>query len=108
VNFIAADVVTTGGVLSNFTGSGRNYTATYTRTGASIGTVRVSVPAGRFTDAFGNGNLAGTLSVGGGIFGVVPASSPAPLSGASPTMVSNLSDVSASIEASKLTLRDWQ
>jgi hypothetical protein len=68
----------------------------------------VSVPAGRFTDAFGNGNLAGAPSTGGGIFGAVPASSPAPLSGVSTTMVSNLGDVSASIEASKLTLRDWQ
>jgi hypothetical protein len=57
-NFAAADISVTGGTISGFTGSGSNYNATFTPTAGFNGTATVSVAAGLFTDAAGNGNLA--------------------------------------------------
>ena len=61
-DFTAADVIVTGGTLSDFTGSGTGYTATFTPTAGFAGTGTVKVLAGTFTDAAGNGNTQGTLS----------------------------------------------
>jgi Ca2+-binding RTX toxin-like protein len=58
-NFVANDVVVTGGKLSNFIGSGTTYTATFTPT-SSATTATVSVPSGVFTDAAGNTNSDGS------------------------------------------------
>jgi len=52
-NFILADVVVTGGTLSNFSGSGTLYTATYTPTAATYTTGSIYVPVNAFTDAYG-------------------------------------------------------
>eukprot|EP01031_Cornospumella_fuschlensis_P053679 gene53679-biopygen30238 len=58
VNFTAADVTVTGGTLSNFSGSGTSYTATFTPT-AGASTASVKVDSNRFTDAAGNNNQDG-------------------------------------------------
>jgi hypothetical protein len=55
-NFVAADVTVAGGTLSNFTGSGTNYSATFTPTANSTTQGSVSVSANRFTDALQNSN----------------------------------------------------
>ena len=56
INFTSTDVALSGGSLSNFTGSGANYTATFTpKVGVSTsGSVTVDVNS--FTDAAGNFN----------------------------------------------------
>ena len=58
-NFAAADVTVTGGTLSNFTGSGTSYTATFTPTTNSTANGVVSIASGVFTDAAGNANTDG-------------------------------------------------
>ena len=58
-NFVANDVVVTGGKLSNFIGSGTTYTATFTPT-SSATTATISVPSGAFTDTAGNTNADGS------------------------------------------------
>jgi hypothetical protein len=55
-DFSAADVVVTGGTLSNFSGSGRTYSATFTPTANASGTVSISVAHNTFSDAGGNAN----------------------------------------------------
>ena len=70
--FTAADVVVTGGTLSDFTGSGTTYTATFTPPANTTGTGTVAIAAGSFTDAAGNPNLAGALSPAMVIDTVVP------------------------------------
>jgi len=57
-DFTAADVAVTGGTLSAFAGSGRNYTALFTPTAGFTGPGGISVAAGAFADAAGNANLA--------------------------------------------------
>jgi hypothetical protein len=59
-NFVAADVLVSGGTLSNFTGSGTSYTATFklVSNSALIGTVNIA--NGVFTDAAGNKNADGS------------------------------------------------
>jgi large repetitive protein len=61
-NFALSDITFTGGTLSGFTGSGTNYSATFTPTADSNAPGAISVAAGRFTDAAGNGNTAGSLT----------------------------------------------
>jgi hypothetical protein len=63
VNFVAADVTVTGGTLSAFAGSGKNYTATLTPTANSSADAIVSVAAARFNDAAGNNNTAGSVAI---------------------------------------------
>ncbi|OYU29655.1 MAG: hypothetical protein CFE39_17555, partial [Comamonadaceae bacterium PBBC2] len=58
-DFTLADVSATGGTLSNFTGSGKNYTATFTPTAGSSGSGTVSVASAAFADAAGNQNADG-------------------------------------------------
>jgi hypothetical protein len=55
-NFEVGDVTVSGGSLSAFSGSGTDYTATFTPTASSSGTASVSVAATKFTDAAGNNN----------------------------------------------------
>ena len=62
--FTAADLIVTGGMVTNFAGSGTNYTAKFTPTANFTGTGTVSVLAGKFTDAAGNANVTGTLAGG--------------------------------------------
>lgn len=61
--FIVGDVTLVGGTLSNFTGSGTSYTATFTANDNFNGTGSVSVAAGSYTDLVGNSGGAGTDSV---------------------------------------------
>ena len=58
-DFTQADVTVSGGTLSNFSGSGTNYSATFTPTSNSKGTGIVLVMSGRFSDAAGNLNTDG-------------------------------------------------
>ena len=63
-DFDSSDVTTTGGTLSNFSGSGTTYSATFSPNAAFSGTATVAVAAGTFTDAVGNANDAGgSLSI---------------------------------------------
>ena len=57
--FTAGDVTVGNGSLSTFSGSGRVYTATFTPRVHFAGTATLAVAAGVFSDAAGNGNLAG-------------------------------------------------
>ena len=63
-SFTAAMVSVAGGTLSNFAGSGTTYTARFTPASNFTGTGTVAVNAGRFFDAAGNANLAGSLAGG--------------------------------------------
>ena len=56
-DFTAADVHVQGGTLSAFTGSGRNYTATFTPQAASQGQAVIDVASGTFHNASGQINL---------------------------------------------------
>jgi hypothetical protein len=60
-NFTAASLLVTGGTISGFAGGGRSYTAIFTPTLESATTAVVRVPANRFTDSVGNGNVAARL-----------------------------------------------
>ncbi|QUJ66489.1 tandem-95 repeat protein [Photobacterium sp. GJ3] len=57
-DFAAGDVIVSGGVLANFTGSGTSYSATFTPDANSTAGATVNVAAGVFTDAAGNTNTA--------------------------------------------------
>ena len=58
-NFTADDVTATGGTLSNFSGSGTSYTATFTPTADSTTNGVISVASSTFSDAAGNNNSDG-------------------------------------------------
>lgn len=62
-NFIASDVVVSGGTLTNFAGSGKTYTATFTPNPTSKINGVITVPAGSFTDLNTVTNIASTLTV---------------------------------------------
>ena len=58
-NFISSDIIATGGSISNFTGSGTSYSATFTPSiGATTSTIKVGNSA--FTDTAGNANNDGS------------------------------------------------
>jgi hypothetical protein len=59
-NFTAADVIVIGGTMSNFTGSGTTYTATFSLIPNSNVNGVVTVSNGVFTDAAGNANADGS------------------------------------------------
>jgi hypothetical protein len=62
IDFILNDVVVTGGTLSNFSGSGANYTATFTPKPGVSTSGSISVGFNAFSDAAGNFNTqTGTL-----------------------------------------------
>ena len=54
-NFVVGDISVSNGSLSSFTGSGTNYTATFTP--ASGGATTIQVAADKFTDYSGNKNV---------------------------------------------------
>ncbi len=58
-DFILADVTVVGGALSNFSGSGTNYTAIFSPTENSTTPGSVSVTNLKFSDAAGNQNVDG-------------------------------------------------
>jgi hypothetical protein len=58
-NFVVSDVAVTGGSLTNFNGSGTNYTATFTPTPNTTTNAVINVSSGKFTDAAGNANADG-------------------------------------------------
>ncbi len=58
-DFVVGDVSVTGGALSNFTGSGTSYSATFTPTASSTTNGVVSVASSKFSDAAGNLNADG-------------------------------------------------
>jgi Ca2+-binding RTX toxin-like protein len=58
-DFVASDIATSGGLLSNFSGSGSNYTATFTPDLNSTNNGVVSVASDKFSDAFSNKNVDG-------------------------------------------------
>jgi Ca2+-binding RTX toxin-like protein len=58
--FTASDVTVSGGTLTNFTGSGSVYAATFTPTVNSISNGVVAIASGVFTDAAGNYNADGS------------------------------------------------
>ena len=57
-NFAAGDVTVSGGTLSNFSGSGTTYTATFTPSAA--GATTIDVAGSTFTNAFSTNNTAAT------------------------------------------------
>ena len=57
-NFTVSDVTVTGGSVSNFSGSGTNYTATFTPAAGAVAAA-IRVASGAFTDAAGNANNDG-------------------------------------------------
>ena len=57
-NFAAGDVVVSGGTLSNFSGSGTTYTATFTP--SAEGATTIDITANSFTNAFSTNNTAAT------------------------------------------------
>ncbi len=61
-DFIVDDIFVSGGSLSNFTGSGTNYSATFTPTPNSTLNGVVSVGSAKFSDAGGNANADGSDS----------------------------------------------
>ena len=61
-DFTASDIAVTGGTLSNFTGSGAAYSATFVPTAAGRLNPVISVASGTFSDAAGNFNADGNDS----------------------------------------------
>ena len=59
-DFSADDVVVSGGKLSGFSGSGKDYSATFTPTPDSNAAASVSVASDKFSDAAGNLNTDGS------------------------------------------------
>ena len=59
-NFAAADIAVTGGIISNFSGSGVSYTATFTPSGP--GATTIDVAGGTFTDGSNAGEHANTTN----------------------------------------------
>lgn len=58
-DFGANDITVSGGTLSNFSGSGSHYSATFNPAANSVTEAVISVASGRFTDAAGNANADG-------------------------------------------------
>ena len=58
-DFVVGDITASGGTLSNFTGSGTTYSATFTPTTSSTTPGVVSVASTKFSDAAGNFNMDG-------------------------------------------------
>jgi hypothetical protein len=59
-DFVVGDITVSGGTLSNFSGSGTSYTATFTPTANSTTPGVVSVGSTKFSDAAGNFNVDGS------------------------------------------------
>ena len=55
-DFVANDIICFNGTITNFSGSGTVYTATFTP--IDQGVCRINVPEGTFKDAVGNDNIS--------------------------------------------------
>lgn len=109
VNFTADDVVVTGGSLSGFTGSGMDYTATFTPAADFSGTATISVAAGAFTDDAGTPNPAGSLNLAvdttGPTLTIARSGGSGPLRiGATATITFTLSDSATDFSAADVTV----
>ena len=62
-NFTLADIQVSNGTLSDFTGSGTTYRATFTPAANFNGNAIIEVVPGNFTDSAGNANNQGRLSL---------------------------------------------
>ena len=62
-NFILSDITAIGGEVTNLTGMGTSYSATFTATDGFSGTGSVTVTANSYTDAAGNLGATGTGEV---------------------------------------------
>ena len=105
--FIEADISITSGTLSNFTGSGTSYTATFTPTANITTTATFNVLANTFTDTAGNNNTAATqLSINIDTAAptiTITSSASALKSGETATITFTLSEISANFTASDIT-----
>jgi len=59
-DFTESDIVSTGGSLSNFSGNGITYSATFTPAANSTTAASISVASSQFSDAAGNDNADGS------------------------------------------------
>lgn len=62
-NFISSDVTVSIGSLTNFTGSGTSYTATYVPPTLAVGTASISVAAGAFTSGGTANSQSNTINI---------------------------------------------
>ena len=107
--FTVADVIVTGGTLSNFAGTGVAYSATFTPIAGLVGTGTISVDAGAFTDSIGNPSLAGSLAAPLRIDMIVPTiaiavDKTAVKAGESAVLTFTLSEAPASFTAGMVTV----
>ena len=58
LDFVANDIVVSGGTLGSLAGSGTSYTATFTPAASATTSATVGVGGSRFTDPASNGNVA--------------------------------------------------
>jgi hypothetical protein len=103
-NFGAGDVEVSGGTLSNFTGSGTGYTATFTPAANSRETAGVSVGSDTFSDAAGNANVDGGDDDNAVFLMIDTMVNRAPT--ASGATVSGLQDAMVAISAAAIGFRD--
>ena len=111
-NFVEKDITVEGGTLSNFSGSGASYSATFTPNKNVTTTAKISVASGAFTDATGNANTDGsdadnliTLFVDTLIPTIAVSSNKASLQGGdSATLTFTLSEASTNFAASDVTV----
>ncbi len=106
-NFTASSVTAMGGTLSNFAGSGTQYTATFTPTNAATTAGSVKVSVGAFRDAAGNANAEASNTLELSVDTVVPTvavnSSDSTLrAGEAATLTFTLSEASDSFGADSL------
>ncbi|MCZ8247643.1 Ig-like domain-containing protein [Microcystis sp. LE19-195.1E] len=106
--FTAGDVSVSGGTLSNFTGSGSSYQATFTADDAVETTGSVSVAADSYTDVAGNTGGAGTdtvtIDTKNPTVGITFDSSPLTSQNFSTTVTFQFSEAVSGFAASDVTL----
>jgi hypothetical protein len=108
-DFTASSVTVTGGTLSNFAGSGTQYSATFTPTNAATTAGSVKVAAGAFRDAAGNTNAEASNLIELSVDTVVPtvavtSSASTLLAGETATLTFTLSEASDSFGADSLNV----
>ncbi|AWB67163.1 hypothetical protein C2869_12270 [Saccharobesus litoralis] len=107
-NFAASDIVVSGGALSDFTGSGTSYSATFTPSESSTSSATFNVAASTFTDSAGNANTAATelsLTVDTVLPSITISSNDNALqAGDTPTITFTLSETSADFAASDIVV----
>jgi hypothetical protein len=106
-DFTASSVTVMGGTLSNFAGSGTQYSATFTPTNAATTAGSVKVAAGAFRDAAGNTNAEASNLIELSVDTVVPnvavtSSASTLLAGETATLTFTLSEASDSFGADRL------